>query len=345
MLTDALIAKYGTDANLYYHTTDTSKYNNGEDEISSTNADSEEDTYANLNAGDNSYRYSGANPNNYICFGTSSESECLNDISNNGTSKYLYRIIGVFDDGSGNKVTKIIMANPLYNSVTSAATYRWDYIGTSTSGTYSNKWASASLKQWLNGEILKSGAESYYPTDSFLSNYTNTWTNKIAASTWYVRGFTDRTLNAKGIYTDEITNVKNGVSGYTTNYQGNSATLTNTKVGLMYISDYMYGASPSYWNYPGYSSSGATYDYRAASSNNWLFTGVITWSISPRASSSSGAWNVTTTGNVNNVTVSLGVHGARAVEPVINLSSDIEIDTSATSADGSASHPYMIKVS
>ena len=42
-------------------------------------------------AGDNSYRYAGANPNNYVCFG-STASTC--------PSANLYRIIGVF----GNQV-------------------------------------------------------------------------------------------------------------------------------------------------------------------------------------------------------------------------------------------------
>ena len=45
-------------------------------------------------AGDSSYRYSGANPNNYVCFG-SNESTCPTD--------NLYRIIGVF----GNNVKLI----------------------------------------------------------------------------------------------------------------------------------------------------------------------------------------------------------------------------------------------
>ena len=55
---------------LYYH----------DGQGSYTNADQE--------AGDNSYRYSGANPNNYVCFG-SDDTTCPND--------NLYRIIGVFD--------------------------------------------------------------------------------------------------------------------------------------------------------------------------------------------------------------------------------------------------------
>ena len=46
-------------------------------------------------AGDNSYRYSGANPNNYVCFG-SDASTC--------PSANLYRIIGVF--GSEVKLIK-----------------------------------------------------------------------------------------------------------------------------------------------------------------------------------------------------------------------------------------------
>ena len=48
-------------------------------------------TYTNAvqEAGDNSYRYSGANPNNYVCFGSNAET-CPDE--------YLYRIIGVFDN-------------------------------------------------------------------------------------------------------------------------------------------------------------------------------------------------------------------------------------------------------
>ena len=227
------------------------------------------------------------------------------------------------------------MANPLYNSRTSAATYRWDYNGSA----YSNEWASASLKQWLNNETLKSGSASNYPTTKFLSNYTSSWTNKIAPSTWYVRGFTGSTKNTKAIYTDEIANVKNGVNGYTTNQQGNSATLTNTKVGLMYISDYMYAASPTYWNYPGFSLSGSSYDYRAARTYNWLSSNIITWTGSPSSNTANNVWYVNIDGSLFGSAVTIGY----AVRPVFSLSSNVEIDTTATSADGSASHPYILK--
>ena len=37
----------------------------------------------------------------------------------------------------------------------------------------------------------------------------------------------------------------------------------------MYISDY-YSATSRYWNYPGFSINGESYDYRAAMDNNWM---------------------------------------------------------------------------
>lgn len=49
-------------------------------------------TYGTYEAGDNSYRFSGANPNNFVCFGpgATTNGTCPND--------NLYRIIGIFDE-------------------------------------------------------------------------------------------------------------------------------------------------------------------------------------------------------------------------------------------------------
>ena len=73
-------------------------------------------------AADNSYRYAGANPNNYVCFG-SDASTC--------PSGNLYRIIGVF----GSEV-KLIKA-------TSYGSYQWD------SGN-DNTWSTSDIKNTLN---------------------------------------------------------------------------------------------------------------------------------------------------------------------------------------------------
>ena len=79
-------------------------------------------------AGDNSYRYAGANPNNYVCFG-SDAATC--------PSANLYRIIGVF----GNEV-KLIKS-------TSYGRYAWD------SGR-DNTWSSSDIKNTLNTTYLNS---------------------------------------------------------------------------------------------------------------------------------------------------------------------------------------------
>ncbi|HIS12609.1 MAG TPA: fibronectin type III domain-containing protein, partial [Candidatus Onthocola stercoravium] len=99
----------GTDG-LYYH--------NGSG--SYTNADQE--------AGDNSYRYTGANPNNYVCFG-SDAATC--------PGANLHRIIGVFGDQ-----VKLIKTKSYGN-------YAWD-------AELDNTWSSSDIKSTLNSTYLNS---------------------------------------------------------------------------------------------------------------------------------------------------------------------------------------------
>ena len=77
-------------------------------------------------AGDNSYRYAGENPNNYVCFG-STTTPCPAD--------NLYRIIGVF----GDKV-KLIKSTSVGNKA-------WDINDSST-------WSTSSLNTYLNNEFI-----------------------------------------------------------------------------------------------------------------------------------------------------------------------------------------------
>ena len=103
-------------------------------------------------AGDNSYRYSGANPNNYVCFG-STASTCPSD--------NLYRIIGVF----GNEV-KLIKS-------TSYGNYVWE----SDWDTQGNTWDSSTkpdIRSTLN--------------TTFLNTLSSTWQNKIANHAYKVGG-------------------------------------------------------------------------------------------------------------------------------------------------------------
>ena len=102
-------------------------------------------------AADNSYRYSGVNPNNYVCFG-SDAATC--------PAANLYRIIGVF----GNEVK--LIKNTSYGS------YAWD------SGN-SNTWNSSTkpdIRTTLNS--------------TFLNTLSSTWQNKIATHAYKVGGIT-----------------------------------------------------------------------------------------------------------------------------------------------------------
>lgn len=121
-------------------------------------------------ANDNSYRYSGANPNNYVCFG-SNEDICPAD--------NLYRIIGIFDG----KV-KLMKHSSYTNSY-------WGGDSTNTD----NNWNNSTLNtQVLNG--------------NFLNSLENQWQSKIVEVTWYVGGFGNgiRGEVASGLYDYEIRN-------------------------------------------------------------------------------------------------------------------------------------------
>ena len=113
LLADYVISQYnGTQGNngIYYHTS----------------------SLAN-SAADNSYRYTGENPNNYVCFG-STASTCP---SNN-----LYRILGVFENKDTNgKQVKLLKNQSIGNML-------WNSTG--------SKWASSSLYNYLNTTYLNS---------------------------------------------------------------------------------------------------------------------------------------------------------------------------------------------
>ena len=118
-------------------------------------------------AGDNSYRYAGENPNNYVCFG-STTTPCPAD--------NLYRIIGVF----GDKV-KLIKSTSVGNKA-------WD-INDSDSST----WSTSSLNTYLNNE--------------FITTFDETTKGKIEKATWKVGGNTRENIEyqpAKTAYQNEV---------------------------------------------------------------------------------------------------------------------------------------------
>ena len=174
----------------------------------------------------------------------------------------------------------------------------------------SNTWSSSSLNTYLNGEYLTS---------------LGTLAEKIATTTWKVGGGSWANIGAsvpKTAYQYEV-----GSSA--------SSTTVDKKIGLMYVSDYYYSASPSAWTLVGYNSSDATKDYRAATSTNWLYLGSTEWTISRDSDDTNYAFRVTSTGDVN---FSIVDSRSFAVRPSFNLESSVKY----VSGSGSMSDPVRV---
>ena len=191
--------------------------------------------------------------------------------------------------------TKVIRAKSVGNQ-------KWD---TSSS----NKWSSSSLNTYLNGEYLTS---------------LGTLADKIATTTWKVGG---------GLWSNIATLVPKTAYQYEVGSSA-STTTVDKKIGLMYVSDYYYSASPSAWTLVGYNESDATKDYRAAKTINWLYSGSYEWTISRRSDLSDFAFLVRSAGDVYNDFVTLGI----VVRPSFNLESSVKY----VSGSGSMSDPVRV---
>lgn len=298
-LTDYVISQYtGTQSNngLYYHNS----------------------TLAN-GAGDNSYRYAGANPNNFVCFG-SDASPCPTD--------NLYRIIGVIDG----KV-KLIK----YDYATSALLgTAWDYISDyhSPSQPYKGNLLLINTYTWNNKTRKNIWSESILNqtnlNTNFINNIGTTWANKIATTTWKVGGNTYENI----IKVVPATAYQNEVGSSA------SSTTYDAKIGLMYVSDYYYSASSSSWTLVGYNERDATKDYRAATSTNWMYMGFNEWTISRYQGISNRAFFLFSTGYVIDEYVYKYDTSGFGVRPVFFL----EPSVTYASGTGTSNDPIRINL-
>ena len=291
-----------------------------------TGVDGENDLYyhdADLanGAGDNSYRYSGVNPNNYVCFG-STESPCQ--------TENLYRIIGAFDDDNDtNYQIKLIKAD--YTTSAMLGTDGRDYNGTYSYDTsyYKGSMDTSTIALYRWNYVSFRGSNNWttseFNTINLNTNYWNylgtTWQSLIAEVTWYLGGMEDNVYTAKEFYDGERSNVGAG---------SNPTTYTD-EIGLMYPSDYGYAASPDAWatNLGSYSNSTIT-------SNNWMYMGLNEWTITPYLVLSYSVFSVTYSGLLNLTDTTAGL----ATRPVFYLNSNVEF----SGGTGTSSDPYTLVV-
>ncbi len=282
-------------------------------------------------AGDNSYRYAGANPNNFVCFGTI-ESPCPID--------NLYRIIGVFGENyhgaNGKQLVKLIKydymtTDELGTDGDYSQTYKEWGMDSTYKGTYGDgerigvyywnyKATGSATNTWSTSLLNKTNLNT-----NFINNIGTTWANKIATVTWKVGGNTWANIGTKTssvAYTNEITNP------VTTNTTDN-ATTYSAKIGLMYVSDYGFAASPDAWTL-----TMSSYNNTTATNNNWMYMGLYEWTISRSADASNRAFRVYGGGDVG----SNGVDDIDGVRASFNLESSV----SYVSGSGSMSDPIVI---
>ena len=236
LLSDWIISQYGgTQGNngIYYHTSNLAN-----------------------SAGDNSYRYSGANPNNYICFG-SDTTACPSD--------NLYRIIGVFNS----KVKIMKYDYPNVNQTGTLGDYRIKYGPSSVenlSSTYKGSTKQIGGYSWSLNSSSDWGSSVLNETNlniNFL-NYINTldnekWSQLISTHEWKVGGYRSNSATPKTFFNEE----KNGTTYY-------------YKIGLISVSEY--GFATSYTNWSEYLSN---YDNNTIKNNNWMYMGMYEWTITP----------------------------------------------------------------
>ncbi len=270
------------------------------------------------------YRYTGTNPNNYICFGTTDKDTCTGN-----TDAYMYRIIGVFADSSETKYMKLIKKEALNTKYTWNANYQTDV-----------NWGASTLYKKLND--TENGSTVYLKNSTYMpADGSKNWSDRIADWTW-------NTVNTKA-HESSGANYYNGLSPSNIYLHENNKTgapsggvhetLPDTKIGLMYVSDYLLALGTEAKNM-----TTGTYANRAKLKTGWMHishndsgaSNASEWTIS-RYGYLSGyyyAWNVDSDGSVNYPYV----YATNFVRPVFYLNSD-EVIKSGT---GTLLDPYIL---
>ena len=266
---------------------------------------------------DNNLRFIGVDPENYVWF---------ND--------ELWRIIGVMnniDDGTGTLESRLKIIRD-----ESIGGYSWDYHNDET---HYNNWTTATLK-----DLLNSGAYYNRTTGSYI-NYGVTETSVDFTTT----GLKEEAklmienaiwnLGGSSTFNDVTTNTFYSRERGTETYQNSRATEWIGQIGLMYPSDYGYATSGGSNIDRNTCLSYSLYDWNNYSdcySNDWLYTGIIQWNLTPGASAFGVVFGILSSGAVDNGSA----FRTNDVNPTLYLSSNVKI----TGGDGSSSNPFNLTI-
>ena len=278
------------------------------------------------------YRYIGAEPNNYVWFN--------ND---------MYQIIGVFDSNSHGKSTEMVK---LIRSRSLGGNSWGVYNTTNTSGTYSNyknDWTGNTTGVKSNLNVL---------SNEYFANRTNTSSTYGSCANWtyFYYGGTDYRINdcsdivGYGLTSSALNSIETttwylyssvshqskqnwylcerGGNSCTSANSGSYSTTTSSKIGLMYLSDYLYASG--YYSSSDTTNNNIGYYY---GNKNWLYKG-YEWTITP---DSSGVYNA--------VYVEYGRAGFSSIinpfrwRPTFYLKSTVSV----TGGEGTFDNPYLVE--
>ena len=236
-------------------------------------------------ASDNSYRYAGANPNNYVCF-DSDAATCPSD--------NLYRIIGVFD-GEVKLIKNASLGRNYWHTSSKIGYFPWS-------------------DSTLNNNIING---------SFLTGL-GEWANLISTHTWKVGGgpLTNLLYGPLSIaptaYSYEV-----GANSSSTTYTAKIGLMYISD--YYYAAPQTYWTYPGYTmgtTYPDANGNyGEDYDYRATVGSNWLYIGTDQWTITPSTNSTAAcAYKAGATGAVDYKSI----RTIADTRPVFYLNSDIQ---------------------
>ena len=181
----------------------------------------------NYGAKDNSYRYAGANPNNYICFGSAEETCSMDN---------LYRIVGVFGkethgvDANLIKIIKYDTANSSLlgtdgNFVEDISDFEYQ-LGTKTLSIY--RWSSDDTNSYTSSGLIKTNLNV-----NFKNNIGYSWTSTMPYINWNIGAIS--TIDIGDISSVSLIDLENTTKS------------TSNQVGLLNLSDYKYSGGDGYF--------------------------------------------------------------------------------------------------
>ena len=262
------------------------------------------------------HRYVGTNPSNYICFGTTDKSTCIGN-----TDKYMYRIIGIFEDEEGKQHLKLIKKEALNTS------YAWN-----EDSSNDVNWENSDLYKGLNGDYFLNNT-----TYSYMQN--SNWLNKI--ETWNYTSTNTKTYESLGM------NYYSSVIRQTYLHEMNRSSKTSSvgvwetvsgKISLMYVSDYQLSLGATVLDYTNNNSTHyrsmktgwmhiSNNDSGAPSQQEWISARYGFYDFYYNA------WAVYGGGYVHHYEVD----GEYSIRPVFHLTSEVTI-----SGEGTIENPYII---